>query len=104
MASEQLRRAAGKLITGRVPATALEAEHRICIESGVMSGVTIFRENACRLQDFCVLIDDLRNAGGEEFIIAVDQEGGAVQRLDQVISGLPSPMALASVGDVEYML
>jgi beta-N-acetylhexosaminidase len=104
MASEQLSRAAGKLITGRIPGTALESEHRHCIESGVMSGVTLFRENACRLEDLCVLVEDLRSAGGDDFIIAVDQEGGAVQRLDQVISSLPSAMALASVGDAQFLI
>lgn len=95
--SQSVEHAVGKLITGKVTGTELDAETARLIESGTMSGVTLFKDNARDLPQLIALVDHLRRLGGEDFLIAVDQEGGAVQRFDHVLTPLPSAMALGAI-------
>ena len=92
-----LERAVGKLITGRVTGLALDDQSERAIAAGIISGVTLFKDNARDLNQLFDLISQLNALGGEEFLVAVDQEGGAVQRFDEVLTPLPSAMALAAL-------
>jgi beta-N-acetylhexosaminidase len=97
-----LHRAVGKLITGKVAGYAVDAEYSRLISEGTMSGVTLFKDNARDLPQLISLVDSLLRLGGgtREFFVMVDQEGGAVQRFDEVLTPLPSPMALAGQPDL----
>jgi beta-N-acetylhexosaminidase len=95
--------AIGRLITGKVDGTALSADRERAITDGIMSGVTLFKENADSVGQLFELVQEMRKLGGEEFLIAVDQEGGAVQRFDEVLTPLPSAMALAALDDDEWV-
>lgn len=99
-ASERLKQAAGRLIVGKVPGKTLDDESRRLLEDGTMGGVTFFKDNAENLTQLSDLVYDIVEAyatGTEAMpFITVDQEGGAVQRFDHVITPLPSAMALAA--------
>ena len=96
-----LHRAVGGLITGKVAGYELDRDYRSLIENGTIGGVTLFRDNARDLTQLVSLCDALHSAAGAEpFLVMVDQEGGAVQRFDEVLSPLPSPMALAGQQDL----
>lgn len=99
-ASEKLKQAAGRLIVGKVPGTILDDESKHLLQSGIMGGVTFFKDNADNLTQLSNLVYDIVEtyaASTEAFpFIMVDQEGGAVQRFDHVITPLPSAMALAA--------
>lgn len=99
-ASEKLKQAAGRLIVGKVPGSVLDDESRHLLASGIMGGVTFFKDNACNLTQLSDLVYDIVEAYAVERetlpFITVDQEGGAVQRFDHVITPLPSAMALAA--------
>lgn len=82
---------------GRIPALTLDQAHREALAEGTLGGITLFRENACDLKQLAALTGEIINASYHSPILAVDQEGGAVQRFDQVLSPLPSPMALAAL-------
>lgn len=100
MASEKLKQAAGRLIVGKIPGTTLDDESKHLLESGIMGGVTFFKDNAESLNQLSDLVYDLVTAYAQNTeaipFITVDQEGGAVQRFDHVITPLPSAMALSS--------
>jgi beta-N-acetylhexosaminidase len=98
-----LHRAVGRLITGKIAGFEVDIDYARLIETGTMAGVTLFKDNARDLPQLIALCDCLMKLGGgsKEFLITVDQEGGAVQRFDHVLTPLPSPMALAGQPDLE---
>lgn len=96
LTTEQL---AGRLVIGRLPGLALDDEHKQALNKGILGGITLFKENAHDLKQLCTLTRDIIDACLHAPVLTVDQEGGAVQRFDHVLSPLPSPMALAAIND-----
>jgi beta-N-acetylhexosaminidase len=92
-----VHRAVGKLITGKLPGTTLDTVSESAIVAGIMSGITMFKDNAVELNQLFDLVAQSKAVGGEDFIVCVDQEGGAVQRFDAVLTPMPSAMALAAI-------
>lgn len=92
---------AGRLVIGRLPGLVLDAEHKQALQAGTLGGITLFKENARDLKQLANLTNDILNASFHAPVLTVDQEGGAVQRFDHVLSPLPSPMALAAGNDKE---
>lgn len=90
--------AIGELITGRVRGLELDDDNRDALRTGLMSGITLFKDNASDLSQLLGLIEDIKRASFAPAMIAVDQEGGAVQRFDHVITELPSAMAVGALG------
>jgi len=90
---------AGRLVIGRLPGLILDDEHKQALSTGILGGITLFKENAQDLKQLCTLTKDIVDACMHSPVLTVDQEGGAVQRFDHVLSPLPSPMALAAVND-----
>jgi beta-N-acetylhexosaminidase len=70
---------------------------------GTLGGITLFKENASDLQQLAQLTGDIIEASYHNPVMAVDQEGGAVQRFDHALCPLPSPMALAALNSVDGM-
>jgi beta-N-acetylhexosaminidase len=66
------------------------------LRDGTIGGVVLFKDNASDLEQLLALIAAIENASFHPPVLSVDQEGGAVQRFDQVISPIPSAMALAA--------
>lgn len=98
--SEKLSKAVGRLILGKVSGTELEAEEIEALRFGIMGGITLFKNNAVGLEQLAGLVSSIRQHAHHEPVIAVDQEGGSVQRFDTVLTPLPSAMALAASGDL----
>lgn len=101
MSALDLHRAIGGLITGKVAGVEVDSEYAVLVSDGTMGGVTLFKDNARDLGQLVALVDRLHKLAGAPFLVMVDQEGGAVQRFDEVLTPLPSPMALASQPDLE---
>lgn len=62
-----------------------------------VSGVILFARNFASREQVMALIESIREVAGEDFLVAVDQEGGPVQRFREGFTRLPP---LASVGEV----
>jgi len=60
-------------------------------------GVLLFSRNYASREQLVALCDAIREVGGDELLIAVDQEGGPVQRFRDGFTRLP---ALARIGDI----
>jgi beta-N-acetylhexosaminidase len=98
--SNSLERAVGKLLIGRLAGPELDNETKDLLQSGIISGITLFKENAVSVEQLLKLsVSIYRNCQGTP-LFSVDQEGGAVQRLDHILSPLPAPMAVAAIGDL----
>lgn len=96
----QLEQAVGQLIIGKLPGLDIDEEGKSVLSSGIMGGITLFKENASNLEQLCKLIAAVYKFSPAPPIIAVDQEGGAVQRFDHLLTPLPSAMALAAIDDL----
>jgi beta-N-acetylhexosaminidase len=98
--SNQVSRKIGRLIAGRIAGTQCSEEEIAGLRDGTMGGITLFKDNAEDLVQLATLINQIYRAyeGGTPFV-AVDQEGGAVQRFDHILTPLPSAMSLGAIGD-----
>jgi beta-glucosidase-like glycosyl hydrolase len=97
LSKTQIRQLAGRLVLGRIPALTLDDAHKKALADGTLGGITLFKENASNLKQLSKLTGDIIEASYHNPVLAVDQEGGAVQRFDKVLTPLPSPMALAAL-------
>lgn len=74
---------------------ALEPREREWLVAPGVSGVLLFSRNFASRGQLGALVESIREVGGEDMLIAVDQEGGPVQRFRDGFTRLP---ALAKVG------
>lgn len=95
-----LEQKAGKLIIGKVQGTMLDQHTKELLQKGFMGGLVIFKENAESLEQICKLIFEIQELALHKLLIMVDQEGGAIQRFDHLITPTPSAMALAAMSDL----
>ncbi|HEY9775306.1 MAG TPA: beta-N-acetylhexosaminidase [Planktothrix sp.] len=95
---------AGRLILGRIPGTELDEVTRKALTDGTMGGIVLFKQNAETIDQLARLCKDIIETSLHPPIIAVDQEGGAVQRFDHLLTPLPSQMALSSCANKEEFI
>jgi len=84
------------LIIG-LPGKTLTDEDRRWLDTPQVSGVILFTRNFENREQLTALIDDLRVARDDPFLVCVDQEGGPVQRFRPGFTRLP---ALARLGEL----
>jgi len=75
----------------------LAAHERDWLTAPGVSGVLLFGRNFASREQVMALIESIRDVAGEEILIAVDQEGGPVQRFREGYIRLP---ALAKIGAI----
>ncbi|CAM5271858.1 beta-N-acetylhexosaminidase [Rhodanobacter lindaniclasticus] len=75
-----------------------EREKRWLTAPGV-AGVLLFARNYTSREQLIALCEAIREAGGEHLLIAVDQEGGPVQRFRDGFTRLPPLAAIGAVHD-----
>lgn len=75
----------------------IEAREKRWLKSPGVAGVLLFSRNYASPGQLSALCESIRATGGEHLLIAVDQEGGPVQRFRDGFTALP---ALASLGAV----
>lgn len=101
--SLDLPAACGQLLLGKLAGKVLDQETRDLLSEGIIGGITLFKENLESAEQLISLCDSIKEASKYPCIIAVDQEGGAVQRLDGLASPIPSMMAMGSLDDEERL-
>jgi beta-N-acetylhexosaminidase len=84
------------LIVG-LPGTTLDDADRARLAAPQVSGAILFARNFASREQVTALIDDIRLARPDPFLVCVDQEGGPVQRFREGFTRLP---ALARIGEL----
>ena len=76
--------------------TELHPKERELLANDHVGGVILFARNISTKQQVCALVQDIRRCS-ENILIAVDQEGGRVQRFKQGFTRLPPMQALGDL-------
>ncbi|MFC0169456.1 beta-N-acetylhexosaminidase [Pseudoduganella danionis] len=97
---DQLRKLAGQLIMIRFPGTTLDAATADFLKTNGIRAVCLFRGNMTDSVQLAKLTADLRAVMGDEALIAIDQEGGAVVRSTWVPAP-PAAMGLGAANDLD---
>ncbi len=80
--------------------TTLSERERDQLRTPLVSGVVLFKRNFTSREQVQDLIADIREVrGGAGFVVAVDQEGGVVQRFREGFTRLPPLAALGMLHD-----
>ncbi|RUO80490.1 beta-N-acetylhexosaminidase [Idiomarina tyrosinivorans] len=79
-----------------VAGTTLTAEDRELLARPEVAGVILFSRNYASYQQLTGLVEEMRQASPEPLLIAVDHEGGRVQRFRQEFSAIPAMSAFAN--------
>ena len=60
--SQELQKAAGKLILGRIPGLELDEGNKSLLEQGIIGGAVLFKENGRDAVQLSQLCDDIRKS------------------------------------------
>ena len=83
-----------------LPGTELDAEARTLIEEVQPGGIIIFGRNVANAQQLRSLLDGARGLMEVAPLCGIDQEGGLVDRLREVVRPMPSARAIRQHGDL----
>jgi len=97
---EALERVAAGLLMVGFPGRSVPAGTVDLIAGGVR-GVILFARNIGEAEQVKSLTAQLRALAGDDILIAIDHEGGRVNRLGAAATPWPSPMAWAATGDID---
>ena len=81
--------------------TSLAADERGWLNSPAVGGVILFARNYASPEQLRALVDDIRSARSPALLIAVDQEGGRVQRFHAPFTELPAARLLGHLYDAD---
>ena len=96
-----LAQAAGQLLTVGFDGPSLPAELERRIAAGYVGGAMLFRPNIEAPAQVASLVASLRRAPARpDFLVAIDQEGGLVQRLRSPLTVWPDMLSVGTAGDV----
>jgi len=98
-----LARAAGQLLTVGFDGLALPEDLRARLAASEVGGVMLFRPNIQTPAQVASLVADIRGAapGDAPGLVAIDQEGGLVQRLRAPLTVWPDMLSVGAAGQPE---
>ena len=79
----------------------LDDEERVWLKEPAVGGVILFTRNYESPMQLSELVTDIHKVRSPPLLVAVDQEGGRVQRFRQAFTELPSMRALGHLYDEE---
>lgn len=94
----------GQLVVVGIGGTSLAPEEAELLRSGSRGGVVLFKRNVTQqaLGQVLSLTRAIREAGGGETLVAIDQEGGRVMRIGPPALALPPMRKIGDRGDAAF--
>ena len=91
----------GQLLFIGLPGTEIDEQTRVLLEKISPGGICLFSRNIKTASQTRRLLNETRNLLPVEPFLALDQEGGLVDRLRRIITPMPSVKAVTERGNVE---
>src|SRR5690242_6385617 len=92
----ELRRQVGQLLVMGFDGTVLSQRLRVMLDTFRPGGIILFQRNLERPEQAHALLSDAQKASDTPIFLCVDMEGGAVDRLRDVITPMPSVAEVAA--------
>ncbi|MBX3231649.1 MAG: beta-N-acetylhexosaminidase [Labilithrix sp.] len=94
----------GQLVVVGIGGVELAAAEATSLRSGERGGVVLFKRNVVQgeLGRLVALTRSIREAAGEDALVAIDQEGGRVVRIGSPALALPPMRRIGDRGDVAF--
>ena len=96
----------GQMLMVGMETTYITDREKKLITQYKIGGIILYRKNFKTYEDLIKLVNDLKELNKENKVplfIAIDQEGGRVNRMPKEIKNLPSANAIASLKDVDIV-
>src|ERR1041384_2021143 len=101
LATDELRRQAGRLLFVGLPGTRLDKRLRALLREVRPGGVILFGRNIETAEQVALLNAQIRDALDHQVLIGIDQEGGLVDRFRDICEPMPSAKAIREAGSSE---
>src|SRR3954465_2070410 len=96
-----IKRRAGRVLFIGLPGTRLTKSTRSLLNEVQPGGVVLFARNIEKAEQVALLNAQIRDAVDHPILIGIDQEGGLVDRLRQILEPMPSAKAIRNAASSE---
>jgi len=96
--AQEIKRKAGRMLFIGLPGTRLTPETRELLGEVQPGGVVLFGRNIESAEQVALLNAQIRDSVDHDVVIAVDQEGGLVDRFRHIMEPMPSAKAVREAG------
>lgn len=99
----ELQQDVGQMIIAGIEGTTLAPSVAKSLQDEQLAGVVLFRRNLGSIEEIAALTQSIHDAAPQTPFVAIDQEGGAVQRIKEPLTVWPPMQKIAACEDANFV-